>query len=272
MLRIAVFTMSVKTTRHEISRLRTNKAIAYVMLPLGVISLIASILYVASVLAFIGMSLVFWGALFLYITPSKHVPVEMLKATVVPALINIEKIVKEYDLNGKGVYLPPKYLKNFESSLVFIPSKADQALPKPEEVNEEKVYTKNPKGIFLTPPGLSLLKLFEKELGESFIKIDLNYVQNSLPKLLTSDLEIAKRIDITTENNSIKVEIANHVFDEICQETQKLPKLRASVGCPLCSAIACALAKTTGRPIRMEKEEQSPDGKTSRILFSMLEG
>jgi hypothetical protein len=136
---------------------------------------------------------------------------------------------------------------------VYIPSKNDKALPKLEEISEEKLFSENPEGLFITPHGLALSKLFEKELGTSFTKTDINYIQNNLPKLLIEDLEIAEDVEIEAE------------------ETRKLPKTHEALGCPLTSAIACALAKTTGKPITIEKEEQVEDGKTTKIQYRILE-
>jgi len=248
-----------------------TKLICLVLFFVGAIALAFSIYYTSSILAFIGLGLTFWGALLLHVTPSKHVPLELLNATATSTLTNIEKIITDSNLNGKGIYLPPKYLKHFESSLIFIPSKAEQILPKPEEVEEEKLYSKNPDGIFLTPPGLALSKLFEKELGTSFTKTDLNHLQEKLPKLFIEDMEIVEGIDIKTENNTITIEITNHILKDICEEARKYQKLHESIGCPLCSALACALAKATGKPITIEREEQSQNGKTTKIRYCMLE-
>jgi uncharacterized protein YuzE len=108
-------------------------------------------------------------------------------------------------------------------------------------------------------------------LGTSFTRTDLNYIQNKLPKLLIEDMEIAENVEVGIKEDLITVEITNHVFSEICQETRKLSKTHEAVGCPLSSAIACALAKATGKPITILKEEQSPDGKTTKIQYSVLE-
>ena len=252
-------------------KINPPKLICFILFSTGAIALAFSINYNSSILAFIGLGLIFWGDLLLYITPTKHIKLELLNATAFSTLANIEKVIANAELKGKGIYLPPKYLKDSESSLVFIPSKAEQPLPKPEEVDEEKLYSKNPNGIFLTPPGLTLSKLFEKELGTSFLRIDLNYIQEKFPKLFIEDMEIAENTEIKTENKTITIEITNHIFNEICRETRKLQKTHESVGCPLCSAIACALAKATGKPIKIEKEEQSQDGKTTKIQYHMLE-
>jgi hypothetical protein len=288
--------MNAETKVGIMDKFKTNKIIAYAMLLVGLASVAASIFGPSFILAFIGIALTFWGALLLYIAPSKHVPLELMNATAAANLVNIEKILANADLKGKGVYLPPKYLKDFESSLVFIPSSIDQTLPTPEEVDEEKLYSKNPKGIFLTPPGLALSKLFEKQLGTSFTRTDLRYIQEKLPKLLIEDMEIADDVEITTEQETntiqlrvpptpnitryqktvtekekINVKLTNHIFKELCEETQKMQRTHMSVGCPLSSALACALAKATGKPITIEKEEQSEDGKTTTVQYHMLE-
>jgi hypothetical protein len=261
----------VKTKGETMKQFKTNKIIAYAMLVVGLASVTASAFAASFILAFIGIALTFWGALLLYITPSKHVPLELLNATATANLANIEKILANADLKGKGVYLPPKYLKDFESSLTFISSTSNQTLPTPEEVDEEKLYSKNPKGIFLTPPGLALSKLFEKQLGTSFTRTDLRFIQEKLPKLLIEDMEIAEDTEVKTENSTVTIEITNHIFKELCEETQKMQRTHMSVGCPLSSALACALAKATGKPITIEKEEQSEDGKTTTIQYHMLE-
>jgi hypothetical protein len=259
-----------------------SKIVAYLLFILGLLLTLMSIFYEQTIKAFVGLSLTFneqmimafvglgltfWGGLLLYITPSKHVPLELLTASTTSILANIEKIIADSNLTGKGIYLPPKYLKDFESSLVFIPSRADQSLP--IGTYEAKLYSGSPGGIFLTPPGMALSKLFERELGTTFARTDLNYVQSNLPKVLIEDLEIADNIDVKTENNIVTIEVKNHIFSEVCQETRKLPRIHESVGCILCSGIACALAKATGKQVIIEKEEQK--GRTTKIQYRMLE-
>jgi hypothetical protein len=264
--------VSAKSTKRDeplMERFKIISIIAYAMFTLGLISLATSALYTSSVLVFIGLGLTFWSIILLYITPTKHVKLELLNATAHSTLANIEKVIANAKLNSKGIYLPPKYLKDYESSLIFIPAEAHQTLPKPEEIHEEKLYSKKPKGMFLTPPGLALSKLFEKTLGKSFTRTDLNYLQQNLPKLFIKTLKIAKDIDVKKESNTITIEVRNHVFNEICQETRKHQKTHESIGCPLCSGLACALAKATGKPVTIEKEEQ--DGETTRIQYHIME-
>jgi hypothetical protein len=248
-----------------------TKLIFILLSSVGAAAIAMSVYYTSSILAFIGLGLLFWGILLLYLTPTKHVKLEILNAIGFSTFTNLEKILTETYLGTRGIYLPPKYLTDFDSGLVFVPSKTEQALPKPDEVDEQKLYSKNPNGLFLTPPGLALSKLFEKELRTSFMKTDVAYLQEKLPKLLIEDLEIMENIDISSRDNTIIIEMENHIFKDICDETRKHQRLQKSVGCPLCSAFACTLAKATGRPIVIEKEEQTQDGKTTKIRYSILE-
>jgi DNA-directed RNA polymerase subunit M/transcription elongation factor TFIIS len=249
-----------------------NKPIALGMLTLGLAFLVLSVLYSLYIPAFVGLGLTFWGALLLYVTPTKQVKLELLNATLAPALANTEKMLANLKPGAKGIYLPPKYLTQaLESSLMFIPTKEEQRLPKPEEIDAEKLRSRNPNGIFLTPQGAALSRLFEKELGTSFITIDLEHLQKKLPKLLIENLEIAENMEIKAEDNTITVEITEDVFSSIYKETEKLSKTRGTMGSILSSAIACALARATGEPIVIEKEEQSQDGKTTEIQYRLME-
>jgi len=92
----------------------------------------------------------------------------------------------------------------------------------------------------------------------------------NLPKLF-DELEITKTINIQTKDNTVTIGITNHIFKDLCEETKKLQKTHETIGCPLSSAIACALAKATGKPITIEKEEQSQDEKTTKIQYTILE-
>jgi hypothetical protein len=251
------------------SEFNSYRIVPYAMLVFGLVSLIGSAFSGSYVPALIGLGLTFWGALLLYLTPTKYVNLELLNATASSSLANIERTLSNTETTGKGVYLPPKRLKDYQSSIVFIPRKANDPLPEPEETDQERLHSKNPGGILLTPPGLALSRLFENKLGTSFTETDLPHLQKTLPKLL-AELEITKKLSIQVEDNTVTVEVANHIFKDLCEETKKLPKTQEAVGCPLSSAIACALAKASGKPVTIEKEMQNLDGST-RIQYKLLE-
>ena len=52
-----------------------------VVLIVGVVLIVLSALNSSSFLAIFGVTIIFWDAIFLYVTPSKYVPLTLLKAT-----------------------------------------------------------------------------------------------------------------------------------------------------------------------------------------------
>lgn len=245
--------------------------IAVVLLISGLSSLATSIMYTSSILAFIGLSLTFWGALLFYIAPSKRVKLDLLNSTTLSSLQNIDLMITELDCKGKGIYLPPKYTKGMESEKVFLSAKDETTVPSLEEIKEERVFMKNPNGVCLTPPGLALTKLFEKELGTDFTKADIEYLRAKLPQLFIEDLEIAEDLQIETENTLINVEIKGSIYENLCKETRKFQKICNLIGCPLTSSLACALTKASGKPVIIQKEETNQENRTVKIQYRILE-
>jgi hypothetical protein len=252
------------------TRINQDKVIVLmksVVLMIGVVLIVLSALNGSSFLAIFGVTIIFWGAIFLYVTPSKYVPLTLLNASAEAAADNIEQLIFELNLSERGVYLPPKNLRNIESSLVFIPK---TPLPTPEETNEKQL-TNQKTGAFITPPGTALSRLFEEELGFSFTKTDLNQIQNKLPKLLVEGLELAESAEIQIQGNVVTLEITGSILDEISRQTDSQPKTHKQVGCLLSSAIACILAKATGKPVTIQNETRNQETKTTKIEYQILE-
>jgi hypothetical protein len=250
---------------------KLNVATILAIVTLGVGLIVISAIYVSSFLAIVGVAIIFWGSILLYITPDKQVTITFLTASTETNMSNTERVLSEFKFTEKGIYLPPKNLQDTESSLVFIPSISEQALPKPEETKMTDLFTDKHDGLFLTPPGFALSKIFEQKLGVSFTKTDLPFLQKNLSKLLTEDLGITENIDIQIQNNKISLEISGSIFKEDKQENQKFQQTHNTVGCLLSSSLACALAKATGKPITIKSEEQSRDGKITKIEYQIME-
>ena len=85
-------------------------------------------------------------------------------------------------------------------------------------------------------------------------------------------MELAEKAEIQIQGNTVTVEITGSVLDEICRQTDSQPKTHKQVGCFLSSAIACALAKSTGKPVTIQNETRNQETKTTQIEYEMLEG
>ena len=252
-----------------IPEFHARDTVPYLLLTFGIASLLTSTFYSSYFLAFIGLVLTFWGTLFLYIKFTKYVKLELLNAASSSTLQNIERILATIETDLKGIYLPPKNLLDYTSSLIFIPTRPNQPLPSSVETNPKELHSTNPVGLLITPPGLALSKLFEKELKRPFTETTIEDLQKQLPRIF-EELQITKNLSLTSQANTIAVEIRNHIFKDLSEETKKLEKTYLLVGSPIASALACIFAKATGKPITIEKEETTQQG-TTTILYNILE-
>jgi hypothetical protein len=243
------------------------------MLLLGFDIVAVSAFYASSFLAILGVAIIFWGAMLLYITPTKHVPIVMLYAEAEVSASNIERIINESGMSLTGIYLPPRNLKNVDSSLVIIPQKTKITLPSPDEITDSLTTNRSElEGVLIVPPGAALCRLFEHELNASFAKLDLKQLQVKLPKLLVEDMELAENAEIQIQGTTVILEISGSILDEICRQTDSQPRTHKQVGCLLSSAIACALAKAAGKPVIIQNETRNQETKTTHIEYQMLEG
>ena len=252
-----------------IREFHARDTVPYLLIIFGVASLLTSIFYSSYILAFIGLGLTFWGTLFLYIKSTKYVKLELLNATSSSTLENIERILTTAGTNSKGIYLPPKNLQDNTASLVFIPTRPDQPLPTSVDTNPHRLQFQNPSGLLITPPGFALAKLFEKELKRPFTEPKAEDLQTLLPSLFEA-LQITKNFTIEAKDTTIKVEIRNHIFRDLCEETKHLERTNWAVGSPLSSALACVFAKSTGKPVVIITDETNLEGATT-IQYGILE-
>ena len=254
------------TQRIEIQR-RPSGKIAYLLLYFGIIALVSSLIFNSSILAFIGLALVLWGALFFYVKPVEYVRKDLLEATALPSLININRILNELECDGKPIHFPPRSLKELKEPVLFIPKKGTY-IPHAKEVTEQEASS-NPEGISIIDPGQGLLLLYEQKLGTDFTEKDLDYLKRQLPKLLVEDLELVDHIKINEEDDTIHVRIDGSIYQNLCRELKKQTQVSLLV-CPLCNSIACALAKVTDKAVIIEKMEVSPDEKTVDAWFRLI--
>ncbi len=261
------------------------------MLLLGTVSLAVSISYNSSILAFIGLGLVFWGAVLLYIKPEAYSKRTLLEAVSSPSLITLNQMIQELGYKGDATYLPPKYFTDPETTKIYIPKQKSEILPSPEQI---QIYEKQPvarttQGILLTPPGIQLSKLLEKSLGTTFIKTDLKSLQEKLPKLFIEDLEIAENLEIQAENDpterkkdypasatqtkniTIRAKMTKPIIGTVLKDAEGSSQLAGSIVSPVCSAIAIALTKASGKPVRIADIKSSDDGNIVEATYEVIE-
>jgi len=254
-------------------RLPTRLA-GYVVTFVGASVLVGSTVFSSTDWAIVGLALTFWGVFFFFLKPTSLVKASLLDSASPSLLENVGRLVSEFGLKGKGVYLPPRYLEDLSSGLVYISTKDKAYVPTMREVEEaeDKVFLKNPDGVCLVPSGVGLVNLFERELGTSFAKVDLEFLERNLPKVFVEALEIAEDFELRVEDGGVHARIEGSIYSDVCDEVRRVSRVCESFACPLCSSVACALARASGKPVVLDGNEVSEDGKVMDVYYRVLEG
>ena len=260
------------------SRRTPTAKIGLAFLILGALALGGSYVATSTVLAFTGLGLAFWGALFLFARPVRFVRGSLLDSTAISSYTTIDRIIEDLGYKGKPVYIPPypkeaylpEYLKSLKEMVIFIPAEDVVVAPTIEEMAKKQFLLRNPKGICIAPPGYGLVDLFEKELKAEFTEINLDTLCNNLPTVIVNDLELAKEVELGSEDNLIHLKMVDSIYKELFQPEHDLKSIH-TIGCPLTSAIACALAKSTAKLVTLVRDSVSQDFRAIEVWYQTLE-
>jgi hypothetical protein len=244
----------------------SSALIGYGLAGVGGLSLVTSVVLTSTVLAFIGLGLTFWGALLLFIRPRYYVRTDLMDSTALSSLKAIDRVITGLGYSEKGIYIS---VSNPEKAVVFVPSRPLNEIPKPEQI-EKQTFVKNPEGITIVPPGMALANLFERELGVKFTDWSLEKMIERLPKLLIEDLEMVQDCTIRAEGDRVSFKFVESVFSEFCGVLKESTRVCSSLGCPMCSAMACVLAQVTHRPVRFDEDKYTVDGTTVESSYVLL--
>jgi len=127
----------------------------------------------------------------------------------------------------------------------------------------------NPNGIIISPPGLGLVDQFERELRMNLSKINLEDLCEILPKTIQEDLQLVKEVDMKAEGNLVHLKITDSIYKSLYREAD-LQSVRF-LGSPLESAIACVIAKSTGKPVTIQESRIESDTDAIEITYYIKE-
>jgi hypothetical protein len=243
----------------------------------GIIFFDISFIYNSQIVCFIGLGLTFWGALFLLITPQKQVESSFLVTSTLPAYMTIDRLLKDlkpkneaYNVpsHNKDIYLP-KQLKDLKEMVTFIPIEDKTATVENEDLTKGKFLTGTKKGLLVAPPGIAILNEVEQKLNLDFAEIPFSELIAELPTLLNG-LYLAKQISMNANESDVSLRITGSLYKTLYNQEYNLKSVNL-IGCPLVSAAACAIAKSTGKPTIIQKIETTPDSKTTTVILKIVQ-
>jgi hypothetical protein len=223
----------------------------------GGASLVASYVFSSVVLTLAGLGLVFWGVTILYISPSRYVPENVLSLLSLSTIKSIDRMLINMNYRGKTIFVHPRHLKGLAQGYVFVPydSSFRGSLPNEEQLAEERMLYEDPKGIFMVAPSQGLVDLVEKELGVNLATVDMEYLKENLPRLLTNNLRIIDSVAIQDQPGSVRVDIVGDSAAKLCKAVSKETLIGNHFGCPLCSSLALMISKVVGKPVAIQENK-----------------
>ena len=253
-----------------------SSRIAGLFLVFGILLLGGSLLFQMQTLAFIGLGLTFWGALFALARNGKYVESSLLDATAKSSYSTIERMIKDLKFNGRGFYIPaypkdatlPDYLKNLKDQVVFISENFD-GKPSVDELAAGRFLSEKTHGVFLTPPGSDLVLQMEKKLQLDFTKIPLQELTEIVPRGLTETFNLAKSAEMSVVENEVSLKATGILYQCLYRADPPLKSV-SILGCPVVSAVACILAKSSGKTVTIKEQTLSPSSCGVHVLFSFI--
>ncbi|MEM2806774.1 MAG: hypothetical protein QXK86_08015 [Candidatus Bathyarchaeia archaeon] len=269
----------VENLKQELRKARSipSGKIGFAFAVPGILALVAAVLNNSTILAFIGLGLTFWGALFFFVRPVRYVHGSLIDSTALPTYKTIDRIIADFKYKGRSYYIPPypkdvylpEYLKGLKDPVVFI-SADTGGMPSLEELAKSKFLLANPNGICVAPPGLGILTQLEKELGKDTSKLQLTELCETLPPLVVENLRLAGELEMKFEENDVYLRMFDSVYKSLYAGEERLKSVHL-LGCPLASAIACVLAKASGKMVTIQRIDTSVDGRAVEVRYRMVE-
>ncbi len=248
-------------------------------LVIGTVSIGISFLLELQILALVGLGLIFWGALLFFVSPSRNIAASLLYKSSDSFYITVDRIMENYNFKGKGYHIPsypkdvylPEHLKGLKDVLVYISAQGTNEMPPVEELAASKFMLKDSKGVLISPPGLGLLEEMESKLKVDLTKTSVIELCEILPSFLLENFDIAKDLTISPKGYNIDLRLTDSIYGNL-YGTAKHSKSVSILGCPIASAVACALAKSSGKAVVIQRYRVSIDGLTVEIQFNIIEG
>lgn len=87
--------------------IRNSLLISILFLVSGIALFIVSFLLGSLIIGLIGLGLIFWGALFLLVTPLKYVESSLLVNSTLSAYLNMDRLLKDFNHKNEAYNIPP---------------------------------------------------------------------------------------------------------------------------------------------------------------------
>jgi hypothetical protein len=262
----------------RVVRKKNNSSLraAGAFLGFGVVALVFSVLLNLQVVAFIGLGLTFWGAIFALTRNGKYVESTILDSSAKSSYATIDRMINDLKFSGQGYYIPaypqdvvlPEYLKNLKDPVVFIAENFD-GKASVDELAAGKFLSSRTQGVFLIAPGSGIMSQMEKQLRMDLSKVNLQDLTELIPKCLTEMFSLTRTAEMTLLPDGANFKAAGNIYESFYRTDTPLKSVRM-LGCPVVSAVASAFAKSSGKTVVIKEQTLSAGNCGVNVVFGFV--
>jgi hypothetical protein len=204
----------------------------------------------------------FLGVIFVLSGVERYMKSRVANRAVLSYLYILRDLLNHFGIDSQGIYVPTV---EGDSVKIFLPKNRSNSLPDISEATSSAVVSEN--GLILPPVGNALLQLYEEELGD-ILSFDLDYLKEWLPRVLVDGLKMVEKSEITQDGEDIHVKLTDSSFSELCQN-KGVAQVCRTIGCPVSSSIAEAIAKNTGQVVYYVNCVYDPSTRTTEVTYKL---
>ena len=222
------------------------------------------------ILTFIGLGLTLWGLLLFYISQPKSIPRKVFDVLSFSMLRSIDAIVDESYHGESVVHFYDANRNSLAKGYIYFAHKPNGAVQNYVQLNSQEISKNDLDGTFILSPSQGLLDLFEKELNVNLAKIDFPFLERALPDILVEELKLVDYFLIESNDDTFAIQFSGEPSVHLCRLINEKSEIGYRIGCPVCSVLALALSKSTGRPIRIKQTITEGDGSNIRTVYEKI--
>jgi hypothetical protein len=222
----------------------------------GVLIAVASVVVGAASLSGLGLASFLIGLLLVYLHSRPSFAPELVEASLLSSLGNVERILRELGPTTKAIYL--KTIDRLDVPMVFLPLEENPAPPSGLNLSgEDRLLVidsddSHRTGLLLEAPGASLLALMEKELDLNFIDLGNDDFLNAVRSGMVESLEVAADVKGAFTQDGVSLRIRDGPLNMSRSIAGLAPSVASRLGCPICSVAICAAVKAIKRDLILE--------------------
>ncbi len=232
--------------------------------------LIVSYLSSSLILTFIGLGLTLWGLLLFYISPTRSIPRKVFDALSFSTLKSIDAIVDQLYHGESVLHFYHANRNGLAQGYIYFARTSSGAVRNHVQFNSQEISQNDFNGTFILSPAQGLLDLFEKELNVDLARIDFAFLQRTLPNILVEELKLVDYFLIEANDDTFAIQFSGEPSVHLCRLINEKSKIGYRIGCPVCSVLALALSKFTGRPIRIKQTITEGEGGNIKTVYEKI--